>query len=427
MSWDDTLGVGVRVGNSRLFILIVLCAFAVCTITRDASGVSPESQQVRKNNRWKPVAVLEMRTQPLPPPGLSGQHPHLTRGVVWMQGGKIVATPNKVGLVAWALPYSSRSRMSWITYHLGGHGSWSWTGRPAGVIRCRHSIGIPYFLKGLDGANPRLAVNWYSRNNFKMFRVYQVVLRGVRNEGVRVVAPRNSNWFATIPVVVRGSGVKPGISLWSSRNGKRLPPHFPPLHHGHTKAFCSSDVLGWVDGGDKIYIAKLGGKPMELTSLKHMVIPHESLRGGAIAPDGKRLLLCARSSKYFPGQVKMIMVRSSGAGTMEEVQYLKTGDITCDPVFSPNSQLAAFALIWVKGRIFGGLDIFLVRVHGFRVLRWAEVHAIMLPQALSFSPDGRQLALTTSRKIFIFDIPDGQRNLSHIALPLSNVKQIRMP
>jgi WD40 repeat protein len=282
-------------------------------------------------------------------------------------------------------------------------------------------------LKGLDGANPRLAVNWYSRRTTRILRVYQVVLRGVRNEGVRVVAPRNSDWFATIPVAVRGSGVKPKISLWNNRNGKRLPAHFPPLRLGRTSAFCSSDVLGWVDGGDKVHIAKLGEKPLMLTSVKQMVISQESLRSAAISPDGKRLLLCARKNKYFPGRIKMILAPSSGAGTMKSVQYLKTGDVTCSPVFSPNSRLAAFALVWVNGRVFGGMDIFLVRVHGFRVLRWADIHAVMLPQALSFSPDGRQLALTTPHKIFIFDIPGSRRSTSQIALPLSHVKQIRMP
>ena len=285
----------------------------------------------------------------------------------------------------------------------------------------------PYFLRGKDGANPRLAVNWYSRKNLNFLYVYQVVLRGVRNKGVQVISPRNSDWFATIPAVVRGSGAKPGIRLWSDRDGKQLPVHFPILRSRHTSAFCNSSTLAWVAGGSHIHLAQLGAKPFGRPTINTIALGQGPLRAGSISPDGKWMLLLGRRNKHFPGLVKVILAPASGAGTMRVARYLRTGDVICAPAFSPNSQLAAFALIWVRGRFFGGIDLFLVRPGDFSILRWAEIPAVLLPKALTFSPHGRQLALTTAHLVFLFDIPTGWQGHSYRALPLSKLKRIRMP
>ncbi len=329
--------------------------------------------------------------------------------------------------MAWRLSPSFRLGTTIFPYHLGGHGSWSPAGFPVGLIGRRGSVGVPYFLRGKDGANPRLAINWYSRNSLRFLHVYQVVLRGVRNKGVQVISPRNSDWFATIPAVVGGSGAKPRIRLWSDRDGNQLPVHFPILRSRHTSAFCNSSTLAWVDGGPHIHLARLGAKPFGRPTINTIALGQGPLRAGSISPDGKWMLLLGRGNKHFPGLVNVILAPAAGAGTVRVARYLRTGDVICDPAFSPNSQLAAFALIWVKGRIFGGIDLFLVRRGDFSILRWAEIPAALLPEALTFSPHGRQLALTTAHLVFLFDIPTGRQGHSYRALPLSKSKRIRMP
>ena len=389
-----------------------------------AVGATPGKRRLPQISGWKPTVVLKiMRRNTFLPSG-PGPRPRLGTGVAWTQGGYAVASPTRsFGLVAWQRPLSPQSHIATIPYRSGGFVG---TASPTGLIARKHSIGVGYFWKGRHGANPRLDVDWYSRKGLKFLHFYRIVLRGVRNAGIQLVAPPDGNWFATIPAVA-AKGAQSRIRIWNTQNGKPLPVHFPLLRQRHNSAFCNSGALGWVDGSEQLYLARLGSQPGGRAVVRQMVLGRGPLRCGAMSPDGKRLLLISRTNRYFPGRVTIIMAPTSGTGEMEVMRYLRTGGSIAAPVFSPDSHFAAFALIAVKGPIFRGIDLILVRARGLRVVHWAHIPMVQLPRALSFSPDGRQVALVTDHQIFIFNTSGSQKGLSLAGLPLSGTRRIPLP
>ena len=412
-------------GRSGLCTLFAIYSLAACTGVGGAVGATPGKRRLPQISGWKPTVVLKItRRNTFPPPGLPGPGPRLRTGVAWTQGAYAVASPTRsFGLVAWQRPLSPQSQIATIPYRSGGFNG---TASPAGLIARKRSIGVGYFWKGRHGGNPRLDVDWYSRKGLKFLRFYRIVLRGVRNAGIQLVAPPGGSWFATIPTVA-AKGDQARIRVWNTQNGKPLPVHFPLLRQRHNSAFCNSGALGWVDGSEQVYLARLGSQPGGRAVVRQMVLGREPLRCGAMSPDGKRLLLISRTNRYFPGRVTIIMAPTSGTGEMEVLRYLRTGGSIAAPVFSPDSHFAAFALIAVKGPIFRGIDLILVRVRGLRVVHWAHIPMVLLPRALSFSPDGRQVALVADHQIFIFNISGNQRGLSRPDMPLSDMRRVRLP
>ncbi len=410
---------------------------ATCAGLGGAGGAAAEPRMPPPPAGWRPALALEMTIPPFAPPG-PWPPTRLGPGLAWVRGGRAVAVPSSVGLGVWWVAGRAAGRPTLLPYRLAGVSQYTPLS-PVGVIQRKRSFGVALFVKGTNGANPRLLVDWYTRKRLRRTRFYRIHLRRVRNSGVRVAAPAGGGWFATVPV-----NALPGVPIrvWDDRSGRAVPVRLPPLGRRHNSAFCGGPrgELAWVGSGDGVRIATLGKSPMGRAVVRRVVVGCGPLRLGALSPNGKRLLLLTerldKKPPYGVGRVAVVMAPGSGLGMGEVIRYLRPGGLTAArpigltaaPAFSPKGRLAAFAVFGVFSPHWreAGVDLFVLRVRGFRVMRWTQIPAA-IPSALSFSPGGRRLALVADRRIFVFNISTGQRGSSMQGLPLSAVQTLALP
>ena len=195
---------------------------AACAGLGGTGGVASEPRTPPPAG-WRPALALKMTAPPFPPPG-PWPPARLGPGLAWVRGGRAIAVPSSVGLGVWGVAGRAAGRSTLLPYRLAGVSQYTPLS-PVGLIQRKRSFGVALFVKGTNGANPRLLVDWYTRKRLRRTRFYRIHLRRIRNSGVRVAAPAGGDWFATVPV-----NALPGVAIrvWDDRSGRAVPVRLPP-------------------------------------------------------------------------------------------------------------------------------------------------------------------------------------------------------
>ncbi len=422
--------------------------------------------------RWRPSLVLKLNATPFRTSDAS-----FGPGLAWVNDGKMLAAATNQGLVVWRLTHKQASLAKLVIYRRAGISQFTPL-KPMGIIQRRGSFGVALFVKGENGANPRLVVDWYARKNVKFLRGYRIHLRRVRNSGVGIVAPMDANWFATIPIAAIP---RSRICLWNDRDGKQLQVHLPPLRHRFNFAFSGGrgNELVWGTPGIGIRVARWRASPAARVGISYLPFDRMQIQDelrrqrqealvriedqlksknagmskqsllrraravewsndeiapletwlGTISPNGTQMLLMEMHvtgrAPYGCGVVNIVASSILGIRPSERTRYLPPGCIRAYPVFSASARFAAFAVLGGFPRRGHGwtaaTDIFLIRDGRLEFVRWARLPDVV-PVALSFSGRGRRLAVVTNLQIFVFDLPRNNSGARPGGLPFSKVR-----
>ncbi len=412
----------------------VVLLLALAIVAGGAAGPRASPARDRPvSGGWKPIANLKMTAPPFSPNGdsappiIKSGPEHLASGLAWVHGNRAVAVPSTEGLAVWWVGGHPSGRPSLRPYPSSGLSEyWYRPLLPVALVQRRSSFGIALLAKGRHGANPRLVVGWYTRRDVRLVRLYRIHLRRIRNFGVHVATPAAGAWFATTPIKARRGMA---IRLWDSLTGKRVPLDLPRLRRGYYNSAFSGGgqrELVWTKPPN-VYLTTWASAGRRYPVVSRIGVGPRPFWRGCISSDGRELLLLAASTPQLPGQLMAFMVPVAGAGAAEEVRYLAAGMIydTAAPVFAPNGALGAFAVVRYPRRWRSShwdappmTDLFVATVPGLRIVRWARSPAI-LPLALSFAPSGDKLALVTTYRVLVFDVPSGRRGVPSLGLPLS--------
>jgi hypothetical protein len=431
-------------------------ALVACTAARIAAA-GTSGRAAAPPAQWRPARVLRVGAMG-PGPGPGG----LTGALAWANGGGGLAVASDGQLDVWRLagPCARGDATELIAYHLG---TLEFSRREAvGIIQRKRSFGVVIFVDGENGARPQLVVDWYARKGPRFLRWYRIHLGRVRNSGVQVAAPSDGDWFATVPVRAL-HGVR--IHIWNDSDGGRFPVRLPPLRRRFSSAFCGGrrNELAWATPGVGIYVAHWNPARPQRVVVDRVAVsrrwfwqgpppayehgkgyaayfarehaPPERFWEGALSAGGTHMLLLGwRASHDGLGRFSVVTRDTAGPDDARRLNYRLPGQFLiadppgylAAPAFCPAGRLAAFAVAGLLSRPPHprlGTDLFLVGVPGLRVVQWARVPG-SIPLGLSFSPDGRKLALVAEDKIFVFTVGSSGRGSPLWGLPLSAVQRL---
>jgi|GEM_PF-5678394 len=342
-------------------------------------------------------------------------------GLLWKNGGRDVVVSSRSGFTVWGLAARgfALGAPTIMPFHRLGINE-AVEKLPDAMVIQGDAVGVIFCAVSPRGAGIRLIAQWYAKKTLRFLRSYAITVDDARKTymgvpvvaPVKVVAPRNGNWLAT---VARRAEPWSRVRVWRSRDGKTLAVHLPPLWQSFNAAFCdgSGSELGWVSAGHHVYFAHLQARGAEHSRVSSIRVVSAALRQGAISPDGKHLVLMA-SPRWDASDITTILAPRSGAG-VESIEKVSTwladsGTATAAPEFSPDNKLVACVFFCKHLSLpFGvsGAYLLIASVKGFRPLYWAKIPGAT-PIALSFSPDSRRLAVEVEggqRGAVIFDIP----------------------
>ncbi len=349
------------------------------------------------------------------------------RGVAWLMGGREIAAEGLMGLSVWNLrPQKSRERPT--VYRLKGVWTRAATSiEPAGLIVQRNTLGVAWFVAGHQGRNPQLIMNWLSARRFRPLRSYKIRLLDVSDAGVQLIGPRHGDWFATEPYDAEPWA---RIHIWRSRDGRSLGAHLPALWQPYGSMFCTGggrDIY-WVSSGTRVYQARIGGAKRAHPVLKSVRLVATNLQEGALSPNGQQMLLLAGAEPGPPSNVAAILAPTSGVGAEWTLQYPYWALVPAvAPVFSANGKMAAFGVFCpsLVGHHFG-TDMFIAGTSPFKIMYRAKMAEFVLT-GMSFSPDGRRLALEGQRSVVVLGLPKRVPRKARRGLGLVSLVPVMIP